>query len=249
MSRPYRTLDVRMEPPVCRVRLDRPEADNAIDAVLVQECRAAIESAARDCHVLVIEGSPDVFCTGADFAASVASAADPQALYALWEMLARGPAISIAHVRGRAAAGGVGFAAACDLVLADEHAQFALPELLFGLFPACVMPFLARRIGIARANALAVLTSPIDARQALAWGLADACEADSEALLRRHLVRLRRLSAPAVARYKAYAAGLDDLLVRAREEAVCANRALFGDPDVIAAIERYAASKRFPWEA
>src|SRR5262249_17859419 len=128
----------------------------------------------------------------------------PRALYDLWLRMATGPYVTVAHVRGKANAGGVGFAAACDIVLADDTAQFSLSELLFGLSPACVLPSLIRRIGCQKAHYLTLLTQPIGAAQALQWGLADAVEAESDALLRRHLSRLRRLSKQAVRRYKSY---------------------------------------------
>jgi len=118
--------------------------------------------------------------------------------------LATGPYVTIAHVRGTANAGGVGFVAASDIVLADETAQFSLSELLFGLYPACVMPFLIRRIGFQKANYFTMMTKPISAMLACEWGLVDAVEPVSEVLLRRHLQRLRRLSKTAIRRYKTY---------------------------------------------
>nr|WP_269820011.1 enoyl-CoA hydratase-related protein [Bacillus velezensis] len=42
---------------------------------------------------------------------------------------------------GVANAGGIGFVAASDIVIADDTAVFSLSELLFGLFPAMVLPF------------------------------------------------------------------------------------------------------------
>jgi len=62
----------------------------------------------------------------------------------LWLRLATVRTVTISHVRGKANAGGIGFVAASDIVLADETAQFSLSELLFGLYPACVLPFLIR---------------------------------------------------------------------------------------------------------
>jgi polyketide biosynthesis enoyl-CoA hydratase PksH len=151
-------------------------------------------------------------------------------------------------VRGRANAGGVGLAAACDLVLADRTATFALSELLFGLFPACVLPFLARRVGLQKAHFLTLSTRPIHAEEALAWGLADALGDDAEVLLRAHLRRLAHLEKSAIGRYKAYMAGLSDLVSQARHRALDANRTMFADPGVQRDIMRYVREMKFPWE-
>jgi 3-carboxymethyl-3-hydroxy-acyl-[acp] dehydratase len=52
--------------------------------------------------------------------------------------LATGPFVTISHVRGKANAGGLGFMAASDIVLAQEEAQFSLSELLSdSIRPAC----------------------------------------------------------------------------------------------------------------
>jgi polyketide biosynthesis enoyl-CoA hydratase PksH len=169
-------------------------------------------------------------------------------LYDLWSQLAFGPFVSIAHVRGKVNAGGVGFVAACDVVLSDEQAVFSLSELLFGLMPACVLPYLIRRVGVSRANYLALLTQPIGARQARDWGLVDVCELDSENLLRKQLLRLRRLSKPAVANYKRYLATLDRVVAVAKPEAIEANARVFGDPDNIRKIARFVQTGQFPWE-
>ena len=248
------TLDVRIADGVCRVRLDRPEAANALNAAMIAELAEIVGTHAADertasVRILVLEGSAEVFSFGGDFEAVAGGAPiDPGPLYDLWTSLATGPFISIALVRGRANAGGVGLAAACDLVLADRTATFALSEMLFGLFPACVMPFLIRRTGVQRAHALALTTRPIGADEALAWGLADAVGEDAEALLKSHLRRLAHLSKPAIGRYKAYMAELFGLISQARPLAVAANRTMFDDPAVRRNITRYVQEMKWPWE-
>ncbi len=251
----YTTLRLRREPPVLHITLHRPAAQNRINQTLVRECRQALDIAARDTslHVVVLEGLPDIFCLGADFADfsagnAAADPVDPAELYALWLLLSQGPFISIAHIRGQAMAGGLGFVAACDIALADESASFALPELLFGPHPACVLPFLSKRIGLQRAHYLALSTRPIAARQALDWGLLDGVAASSDVLLRQHLLRLRHLTKPAITRYKNYAANLNATLAAAGPAAIAENRRLFADPEIQRAMQDYAASGRFPWE-
>lgn len=248
----YATLAVDEAEGICTVTLTRPEAGNAINTQLLAELGEVVArcEAADGPAVLVLTGGAQVFCAGGDFQAVADgdAALDPAPLYDLWRRLAQGPFVSVAVTRGRVNAGGVGLAAACDLVLADSSASFALSELLFGLFPACVLPFLIRRVGEQRAHYLTLSTQPITAAQALAWGLVDGLEDPVDGLLRKHLLRLRRLNKPALARYKQYRAELSGLVDAARPAALDANRAMFADAAIRAGIRRYVTEQKFPWE-
>ena len=253
----YETIRVRHDGEVAFVQIHRPESANAINARLIEEMDHALRDCDGSTKVVVLEGQPDVFCSGADFteiqtrfdAGGRSQEQDPGPLYDLWQRLASGPFVSVAHVRGRANAGGIGFVAACDIVLCDEKATFSLSELLFGLVPACVLPFLIRRIGFARANTMTLSTQPVSAAQAHAWGLVDVCEPASENLVRKQLLRLRRLSKVGIARYKRYACSLDGLVPTSRGRALEANLEVFSDTDNLDKIARYVRTGKFPWEA
>lgn len=252
----WETVRVRWDDDVCFAQIHRPEAGNTIGGRLIDELTAVLDRCEQAAKIVVLEGSPEVFCLGADFnelersrGGEVPGGQDAAALYDLWQRLASGSFISVAHVRGRVNAGGVGFVAACDVVVSEEKAVFSLSELLFGLMPACVLPFLIRRIGFARANYMTLMTQPITAKQAAEWGLVDVCDESSENALRKQLLRLRRLTKPAITRYKRYMNGLEESLPRARIKAVQANRAVFGDADNLERIALYVTTGRFPWEA
>jgi len=256
----YQTIRFRREQSIGYLQFHRPEANNAINDTLIEECRQVLATHGPDMTVLILEGLPSVFLFGADFQAihqqgeqgltpeNAANTSSPEALYELWLDLATGPYVTVAQVRGRANAGGIGFVAACDIVLAEPGAAFSLSELLFGLYPACVLPFLIRRIGHQRAHYMTLMTQPIPAETALAWGLVDAIDASSDELLRKHLLRLRRLSKKGIQRYKRYMAGLDPGLAAAQASAVAGNREVFADPENLADISRYVQTGQFPWE-
>ncbi|GGD19259.1 enoyl-CoA hydratase/isomerase [Aureimonas glaciei] len=253
----FETLKVATSGPICRIAFDRPDAGNAINAVLVAEFTAVLRSLAAEngpdgvpVTVIVLEGGRDVFCAGGDFevVAAEGDAGDPEPLYALWQALAEGPFVTIALVRGRANAGGVGFVAACDIVIAEPSARFGLSELLFGLFPACVLPFLIRRIGHQRAHFMTLMTRQIGASDALASGLVDILCDDAEIELVRNLARLTNLGKPAIARYKTYMATCRGDPGADKAAALAANRQVFADPDVVAGIRRYVTEMKFPWE-
>lgn len=257
VNRGYDAIRVRREEEICFIQLHRPEANNAINRRLIEELDHALLLCEADAKIVVLEGLADVFCSGADFKeiqtgfedGSRSQGEDPGPLYDLWCRLASGPYVSVAHVRGRVNAGGIGFVAACDIVLSEEKATFSLSELLFGVMPACVAPFLVRRVGFAKANYLTLTTQPIPAKQAREWGLVDACEENSENLVRKQLLRLRRLGKDGIARYKRYAGSLDEALSASKEKALKANVEVFSDPDNLQKIARYVKTGRFPWEA
>lgn len=252
----YQTIKVRMDADICFIQIDRPEAQNTISAELISEMTNVLNLCEQEIKVVVLEGSPEVFCFGADFkqmeqsfdSGNYADSQDPGPLYDLWLKLATGPYVTVAHVRGKANAGGIGFVAACDVVLSEEAAVYSLSELLFGLMPACVMPFLVRRMGFPKANYMTIMTQPISAAKAMEWGLVDAMEANSANLLRKQLLRLRRLSKAGVMRYKKYLNHLDDSLVDAKPKALAANLEVFSDTDNVEKIVRYVKTGQFPWE-
>lgn len=256
----YATLRVRFEGDICYVQIYRPDANNTINQELVREISDVLDRCEPAIKIVVLEGLPHVFCFGADFAAMSSGSAGgavladspkrhSEELYDLWLRLATGPYISVAHVRGKTNAGGMGFVAACDVVLSEDSAVYSLSEMLFGLMPACVMPFLMRRIGFAKANYLTLLTSPIGAAQAVTWGLADAAERESEQLLRKHLLRLRRISKKAVRSYKRYLnKGANRPLTELKAAALEANREVFSEADNIEAIRLFVEKGVFPWE-
>jgi enoyl-CoA hydratase/carnithine racemase len=98
----------------------------------------------------------------------------------------------------------VGLAAACDVVLADENASFALPELLLGLTPATILPVLLGRLSAQQVRLSALQGKSYDARAAHAVGLVDEVVGAGEldAACRRWERTLFRVDLRAVAQLK-----------------------------------------------
>lgn len=251
----YQTLKVGFQDGICTLQFNRPEANNTINSQMIEEFHEVLAVCENEATVVVLSGLPEVFCFGADFQdirdrahSGDTAAHGPEALYEVWLKLATGPYITVSQVRGKANAGGIGFVAASDIVLADETARFSLSEMLFGLIPACVLPFLIRRMGFQKAHYLTLMTQPVTVQQALAWGLVDAFEPQVEPLLRKHLLRLRRLAKTGISRYKRYMDELQGPLSKSKEPAVAVNRTVFSDPKNIEGIVRYVERGLFPWE-
>jgi cyclohexa-1,5-dienecarbonyl-CoA hydratase len=159
---------------VARLMLAAPPG-NVLDRTMIGELDAACATLAwRTDLVAVVLGAdgPDF-----SFGASVQEHRADQvgdalaALHALLRRLAALPAPTIAAVRGRCLGGGLEVVLACDLVIAEEDAQFGLPEIRLGVFPPAGSVLLPVRLGAARAAALVLTGDSISGREAGAMGL------------------------------------------------------------------------------
>lgn len=247
----YKTIKVKVVGSIGTLQFYRPESNNTINDLFIAECLDVIDVLEPNINVLVVEGLPEVFCFGADFQElgdSSKKGNGPEELYNLWLRLSTSAFVSIAHVRGKVNAGGVGFVAACDIVVADSIAVFSLSELLFGLFPACVLPFLIKKIGFQKAHYMTLMTKPVSVTQAQEWGLVDVYSSDSRSLVRTHLLRLRKLRKSAIKRYKDYMNSLNPVTKISKTKAIEANKNIFSDRENIEGIIRYVKTGQFPWE-
>jgi isohexenylglutaconyl-CoA hydratase len=177
-----------------RIALDDPKRGNALSAEMTAEIENAIAAGPPDLGALVIEGANGVFSAGADLKwlnetlARPPAAGQPDPLGAynaaggrFFARFAALPCVTIAVVDGAAVGGGVGLAAAADIVIATARAQFALAETSLGFPPAQIAPYLAARLGERIARRLALTGARIEGREAEALGLADFfCATDAE---------------------------------------------------------------------
>jgi enoyl-CoA hydratase/carnithine racemase len=100
------------------------------------------------------------------------------------------PVPVIARIDGYALGAGLELAAACDLRVASEGAQFGMPEVAVGIPSVVEAALLPRLIGAGRARRLLLTGEPIGAAEALAWGLVDAVAPAAE--LDEAVMRLAR---------------------------------------------------------
>jgi methylglutaconyl-CoA hydratase len=166
---------------VVRVRLNRPEVRNALDAQLIAELTSIFRGFDDRPHVraVVLEGEGAIFCGGADIkymraALDLSEAQNHDDALRLSDMFAaidECPAPTIAKVQGAALGGGAGLIAVCDIVLAEEDALFGFTEAKLGIVPAVISPFVLRKIGQTHARALFPTAERFNAQRALRIGL------------------------------------------------------------------------------
>ncbi|MBI5276486.1 MAG: enoyl-CoA hydratase/isomerase family protein [Burkholderiales bacterium] len=166
---------------VATITLDNPPL-NVVFRGLTEALGRVLDVLAADASVrsVIVTGAGErAFCAGSDIAEfrplMTPGRIVPEKLalqHAVFGGLDDFPKPTIAAVNGLAFGGGLEIAVCCDLVVADEAARFALPEIKLGIFPGSGGPVrVTRRIGAGRAKELMFLGEPIDAATALAWGL------------------------------------------------------------------------------
>ena len=204
-----------------------------------------------DAVVVTLESQGTSFCEGMHLGALAAqdgrSAEALERFAALLRAITMAPRPVIALVDGPAIGGGAGLAAAADLVIATSRATFGLPETLFGLVPATILPILVRRVGPARARWLAMGAATLTAQEAWRIGLVDELTDDFDAALAPFLRRVERLDADAVAAAKALVTMLDpEPPPRYHDEALRILRQLLERQETADRIARFLAGET-PW--
>jgi enoyl-CoA hydratase/carnithine racemase len=161
------------------LRLNRPEARNALNSELIGELGLALAEAEEDLAVrcVVLTGTGDrAFCAGMDLRDFASGGAptntDPKGLETFGRFT-RGevsvPVVGAANAT--AVAGGFELLLGCDLVVASEAASFGVPEVKRGLFAAGGGVFVSTRIPLAIALELTLTGDLVDAPRAAALGL------------------------------------------------------------------------------
>ncbi|MCZ2809827.1 enoyl-CoA hydratase-related protein [Modestobacter sp. VKM Ac-2979] len=180
-----RVLSVDVSAGVARLTLDSPANRNALSRAMRAQLRAALTEAFADdaVRVVVLDHTGRVFCSGMDLAeATGGSAADqgvnefPELLELIWNA----PKPVLAAVRGPARAGGVGLAAACDVVVAGAAATFAFTEVRIGVVPAVISAVCRPRMLPNVVHRLMLTGEVFDAATAAAGGLVDLAVPDDE---------------------------------------------------------------------
>ena len=168
---------VERDAPVAVVRLNRPEARNALSDALMDELVAALAELDADGEIrcIVLAGDERAFAAGADIAELAAATAVE--LYqaprvARWDAIRKLSTPLVAAVSGWCLGGGCELAMTCDLVVASETARFGQPETGLGIIPgAGGTQRLARAVGKALAMDMVLTGRMITAHEALSAGL------------------------------------------------------------------------------
>ncbi len=184
---------------VACLTLNRPEVRNALNERLIGEICETIGrlNSNRTVRAIVLTGAGEAFSAGADVSMMRRVAEyspsenkdDARRLAYMLAAIQNCEKPTIALVNGAALGGGVGLAAACDIVIAAEDAVFGFTEVRLGLIPAVISPFVLQAIGPRQARRLFLTAERFNASVAQEIGLVHyvALEAQIESVLERVL--------------------------------------------------------------
>ncbi|MGB8657640.1 MAG: enoyl-CoA hydratase/isomerase family protein [Candidatus Zixiibacteriota bacterium] len=175
------TISYSIENKIARVHLNRPEVHNAFNEVMIAELTDTFTKIAKDegVRVVVLSGKGDSFCAGADLNwmkkminfSYQQNLEDSLKLAELFHVMYSLPQPVIARVNGAAIGGGTGLVAVCDIAIASEDAKFSLSEVKLGLVPACISPYVIRKVGEGRCREFFLTGERLTAKRALELGL------------------------------------------------------------------------------
>lgn len=174
----FETLTTAVEGSVGHLTLNRPQKLNPLSRLALTELAEAARwfDTQHAVKAVIVRGAGRAFSAGADLSTfadqsetDIRGAADQGRLMA--EALEQMRAISIVALQGWCVGGGLVLAAACDLRVAAENAQFSIPEVDLGIPLAWGgIPRLVREIGPALTKELVLTCRPFDAGEGLASG-------------------------------------------------------------------------------
>jgi methylglutaconyl-CoA hydratase len=175
-----KTIKYSIKDKIAWVTLNRPEIHNAFNETMIGELLELYKEIGdmANVRVVVITGEGKSFCAGADlnWMGGVIKYSYEQNLneslqlaelfYTMYSL----PKPTIAMVNGAAIGGGAGMVAVNDFVIASELARFSFSEVKLGLVPACISPYVIRRVGENRSRELFLSGERIDAHKAFNFG-------------------------------------------------------------------------------
>lgn len=131
---------------VATITMNRPESRNRLDAEGMARLVAHLDTAAHDSgvRVVILTGSGNTFCSGADLSGALRSAEGGFAaggtagLVDVLTAMLDHPKPIVGRIQGHVAGGGNGLVAACDIAVASSDARFAFSEVRVGVAPAII---------------------------------------------------------------------------------------------------------------
>ena len=199
------------------VWLNRPDARNAMSDELVSELQAMFDYLAGrdDIRGITVRGKGDVFCAGGDLKGFKnnfqAVRTDEEVIEDSSKMgrffltVRSMPQVIIFLVHGAAMAGGLGMAAAADIVIAVKDTKMALTETAIGIVPAQIGRYIIARTGDIKARRIMLTGHRFTAMEGADYGLVDIlCDdmAAAEAQLNDLIAGVRRCAPKANAATK-----------------------------------------------
>jgi methylglutaconyl-CoA hydratase len=153
----YNNILIEANGQIATIWLNRPEVHNAFNDATIRELTLAFKElgSSDSLRAVILRGKGKSFCAGADlyWMRAVKDYSYEQnyqdsldlcnCLYTIYTF--RKPVLAVVH--GAAIGGANGLLAACDIAICEENTVFSLSEVKIGLIPACISPYVIKRVG------------------------------------------------------------------------------------------------------
>ncbi|RME28767.1 MAG: enoyl-CoA hydratase/isomerase family protein, partial [Candidatus Zixiibacteriota bacterium] len=177
----YSTLTFTVDGRIANVTFCRPKIHNAFNATVIDEMSDVFNRIAADesIRVVVLTGEGKSFCAGADLnwmravkeQSFEVNLAESNRLADLFYQIYTCKRPVIGRINGAAIGGGTGFVAVCDIAIAARSAKFSFSEVKIGVVPACIGPYVIRKMGEGKARELFITGERMTAERAHEVGL------------------------------------------------------------------------------
>ena len=153
----FTTIELELRDDTGTLWLNRPDIHNAFNEVMIQELIECFEGINEmdDIRIVILRGKGKSFCAGADlnWMRDVAKYSFEQNFKESLNLskcfftiyTCKKPTIAMIH--GAAIGGANGLLASCDFAYADDNTTFSLSEVKIGVVPACISPYVTKRVG------------------------------------------------------------------------------------------------------
>lgn len=179
--KPYETIEVEIKDKVANVWLNRPKVHNAFNDVMIAEITDCFSNfnLTENITAIILRGRENSFCAGVDlnWMRDVAkqgyeenfceSKKLAKCFYTIYTC--KKPTIALVH--GVSLGGGNGLLSACDMAYCEDAATFSLSEVKIGIVPACISPYVIKRVGEYGAKDLMLTGSRIHGKEAAHYRL------------------------------------------------------------------------------
>lgn len=181
MTTNYKTINVDVSGAVATVSLNRPDIHNAFNETMISEvlhCFLDLNEQ-ENIRIIILRGNGRSFCAGADlnWMRDVAQYSYEQNLKESLQLsdcffsIYSCKKTTIAVVHGAAIGGANGLLSACDLAYCEDDTTFSLSEVKIGIVPACISPYVIKRVGEYNARELMLTGKRFKGKEAEKAGL------------------------------------------------------------------------------
>jgi methylglutaconyl-CoA hydratase len=186
----YSTIKYSKVSQVGTISFNRPEIHNAFNSTVIDEMLSLFDEIEtdKDLRIVILTGEGKSFCSGADlnWMRSVVNQSfeenldESNRLADLFHKIYSFPRPVIGKINGAAIGGGTGFVAVCDISIAAESAKFSFSEVKIGVVPACIGPYVIKKMGEGKARELFITGERMDAKRAFEVGLVNSYVSDDK---------------------------------------------------------------------